>query len=352
MATPYATFFEQLWGTFASFIVPVGFDEHHPVGTGPFRFQSFTPGQQSVFVRNPNYWKPPGPYVDTLTIIDYEDFTSLENAMLANEIDGAGGLAPASIGSLKTAGNLKLVVSPTGSFVPILMRVDVAPWSDVRVRQAMRLIVDRPALIETAYDGYARVGNDVFGIGFADFDSSLQRHQDIAQARSLLKAAGHSGLSAQLITSPAIAGMVETGEVFQQQAKLAGVNIALSNEPVSTFFGPGIYHRAFSENYIAANPYLVNVGFETLPNSPFSDTHFDDPKYTKLYSEANATTDASLSREIQFEMQGIDFTSGGYIIPAFFDNIDVYADYVEGTHEYATGLPLSNGFFAPMWLNK
>ena len=59
MTRPYSTFFDQLWGTFASFIVPVGFDPKHPVGTGPFKLESFRPGQQSVFVRNPNYGAHP-----------------------------------------------------------------------------------------------------------------------------------------------------------------------------------------------------------------------------------------------------------------------------------------------------
>src|SRR5262249_27125475 len=50
------------------FIVPVDYDAKAPVGTGPFKFKSFTPGQQSTFVRNENYWETGLPYVDELVI--------------------------------------------------------------------------------------------------------------------------------------------------------------------------------------------------------------------------------------------------------------------------------------------
>ena len=352
MTRPYSSFFNQLWGTFASFIVPVDFDPAHPVGTGPFKYESFTPGVHSVFTKNPNYWRGPGPYLDSLTIIDFPDVTSQINALESGTIDAAGGIPPNAVPSVKSNSSLKVVVAPTGAMVMIIMRVDKPPWNDVRVRQAMRLIINRKQLIDTAYSGYATYGSDVFGWGFADFDSSLHRDQDIDQAKSLLKAAGQEGLSATLVTAPAIVGMVETAEVFQQNAKLAGVNISISQESVTTFFGPGIYQRPFSENYNAANPYIVNATFDTLPYSPFSDTHFDDPTYTALYDEVNATTDPVKQQQLQYEMQQIDFNQGGYIIPAFYDNIDAYSSNVHGYYPYRTGLPVSNGFFAPMWMSK
>ena len=58
-AKPYSTLPQSLAGNVTVYIVPVGFDPKKPVGTGPFKYQSFTPGQQSVFVRNENYWNQP-----------------------------------------------------------------------------------------------------------------------------------------------------------------------------------------------------------------------------------------------------------------------------------------------------
>src|SRR5207253_9247295 len=58
----------------------------HPVGTGPFKFQSFTPGQQSVFTRNSDYWGRHA-YVDTLKIASISDPTARLNALLSGQID-------------------------------------------------------------------------------------------------------------------------------------------------------------------------------------------------------------------------------------------------------------------------
>src|SRR5713226_9363654 len=70
MKTPYASFPEQISAAYNFGVVPVGYDPKNPVGTGPFKYQSFTPGQQSVFVRNENYFKTGLPHLDQLTIID------------------------------------------------------------------------------------------------------------------------------------------------------------------------------------------------------------------------------------------------------------------------------------------
>ena len=65
MTSPYGSFVDQLAYWYYLYIVPVGFNPKQPNGTGPFKYQSFTPGQRSVFTKNPHYWKSGLPYVDT-----------------------------------------------------------------------------------------------------------------------------------------------------------------------------------------------------------------------------------------------------------------------------------------------
>lgn len=75
MKFPSAVFLSAMAGNEAQ-IVPTDFDPKHPVGTGAFMLDSFTPGQQSVFKRNPNYFKSGKPYLDELVIFDYPDSTA------------------------------------------------------------------------------------------------------------------------------------------------------------------------------------------------------------------------------------------------------------------------------------
>ncbi len=172
MSAPYATFPEYLSASQEFRIVPVGYDPTRPVGTGPFKYESFTPGVRSVFTRNDNYFRQFAPYVDEVTIVDFADSASAMNAVTSDQIDLFAG-APSALLSTARNENLDTLVETLGFWTPFTMRVDQAPFDDVRVRQAFRLIVDRPALIEAAIGGLGVVGNDVFAPNDPDYDTSL-----------------------------------------------------------------------------------------------------------------------------------------------------------------------------------
>jgi peptide/nickel transport system substrate-binding protein len=349
MTSPYGSFLDQLAYWYYLYIVPVGFDPKKPNGTGPFKYKSFTPGQRSVFVRNDNYWRSGLPYVDTLTIIDFSDSASLQNALATGVIHGAGALEGPQITALKSSPGVKTVVSHTGAITPFTMRVDQAPFNDVRVRQAMRLLVDRPQLIISALNGYATVGADVSSPFDPNYDTSLHRPQDIAQAKHLLKQAGHQNLTVQLVTSPVATGTVAMATVLQQQAMAAGVKINLRTVDPTTFFGPNYLHWTFSQDFYNYSPYLAQVAQSLLPTSPFNETHWHLPKYISLYHQANATANAATRKQIEHEMQLIDFNEGGYIIPAFIDALDAYSTKIAGYSAARVGQPLSDFDFEHYW---
>jgi peptide/nickel transport system substrate-binding protein len=342
--SPYASFLEQLEYWYFLYIIPDRFnpDTEKPNGTGPFVYQSFTPEQRSVFTRNPNFWQSGLPYVDSLTVIDFPDTTSLQDALTTGVIDAAGGFDGPQIAALGTVSGVTTVPSHTGSITPFTMRVDQPPFNDVRVRQALRYLVDRPQLIDSALDGYGVVASDVFSPYDPDFDNALHREQDIPYAKSLLKAAGHENLTVPLVTAPAATGMVAMATVLKEQASAAGVTINLENVPTSTFFGKNYLSWTFSQDFYSYDPYLMQVSTSMLPTSPFNETHTDSPVLNSLYQKANATLDVSVRKQIVYEMQTFDFNEGGYIIPAYIDALDAYSTKITGYSACATGVPLSN----------
>lgn len=342
MTSPYGSFVDQLAYWYYLYVVPAGFNPKQPNGTGPFKYQSFTPGQRSVFVRNPNYWKPGLPYVDSITIIDFSDSASVQNALTTGVIHGAGALEGPQISVLKTTSGVRTVVSRTGAITPFTMRVDQAPFNDVNVRQALRLLVDRPQLINSALNGDATVGSDVFSPYDPDFDSSLHRSQDIGQAKFLLKKAGQEKLTVQLVTSAVATGTVAMATVLAQQAKAAGVTINLKTVDPTTFFGPNYLRWTFSQDFYNYSPYLAQVAQSMLPTSPFNETRWNLPHYVSLYHQANVTANASVRREIKREMMLIDFNEGGYILPAFIDALDAYSTKISGYSAARVGQPLSD----------
>src|ERR1700728_55604 len=191
--TPFASLYEALAIPGYSDVIPVGYNPAAPVGTGAFKLQSFTPGTQSTVVRYDGYWQTGLPYLDEIVITDYSDATSQVNALLAGQADVVNLLSADVIAIVQSQGK-KVLISNGGGWNPFTMRVDSAPFNDVRVRQAMRLVIDRPQMMEILFGGTGTLGNDVFGIWAPEYDHALpQRHQDIDQAKFLLKKASHDG---------------------------------------------------------------------------------------------------------------------------------------------------------------
>ncbi|HEY1126354.1 MAG TPA: ABC transporter substrate-binding protein, partial [Actinomycetota bacterium] len=290
-------------------------------------------GQQSVHERNPNYWRSGQPYFDTVTIIDFSSPSAQVNGLLGGQIDAMTDV-PAGQVKVLQAQNVGVLVSKTGGWLPICMAVDMPPFDDVRVRQAMRLIVDRKGMLEQVNSGYGFIGNDLYAPFDPGYDHSLpQRQQDIAQAKSLLKAAGHANLSVDLHTTDGAAGMVDTATVFANQASAAGVKINVINDP--NYYGNQYLKLAFSIDFWGTRAYLNQVQQGSLPNSPYNETHWPPKSGTgsnfgSLYNQALASTDPAKRKQIEQEMQQIEYNIGGYIIPFFNDLIDGYSSKVKG----------------------
>src|SRR5262249_58898408 len=121
----------------------------------------------------------------------------------------------------------------TGEIIPFTMRVDQAPFNDVSVRQAMRLLVDRPQLIDSALDSYGVVAHDLFSPYDPSFDRSLARppQGDIPQAKFLLKKAGQDGMTVALTTSAVAPRTVAMATLLAPQAQAAGGTLHNSNGP-------------------------------------------------------------------------------------------------------------------------
>ena len=338
---------------YASGMVPEGYDPKKPDGTGPFKFKSFTPGVSSTFVRNDNYWDKGLPYLDAIVTTNIADETSQLSGLQSGQLDIINFLSATSVATLKAAG-LPTVISKTGGFGPFTMRVDKAPFSDVRVRQALRLVVDRKQMLEQVFGGYGTIGNDVFGITDPLFPKDLpQREQDIPKAKSLLAAAGHSGLAIELITLDEAPGMVNAATVFATQAKSAGIQVSIKKQNQTDYFANSYLKTSFSQDYDPTNTYLIGVAQWTAgPAAPYNPTFFADPKYLSLYRQATSTTDPKKQGELIREMAMIDYTSGGNIIPYFFPTIDAHVKSLQGVEESATGLSPGGFYFKKFWFSR
>jgi peptide/nickel transport system substrate-binding protein len=333
----------EFLGEYVNGIVPVGYDPKRPVGTGPFRFKSFSPGQRSVFTRNRNYWQKGLPHLDQVVIIDISDDSARVNALLGGQLEAITNLPAAQIRAIKGNSQLRVLTAQTGGWQPFTMRVDQPPFDDARVRQAMRLIVDRPQMIQQALDGQGRVANDLYAPYDACYAANLpQRQQDLDQARSLLRQAGRSDLRVQLTTAPIFHGIVEAAQVFAQQAKGAGVTVDVRKVDSGTFFGDNYLRWPFAQDFWITRNYLPQISQGSLPNSPFNETHWNDRRFQQLVASARATLAEGKRCELLQEAAKIEHDRGGYLVWAFSNQVDAHSSKLTGLVPAKTGIPLNS----------
>ena len=332
-------------------VVQADYSPNAGVGCGPFKIVDFKPGEQAVFAPFEGYWGE-GPFVDELVVLNFADETARVNAFSSDVIDAMSQLPPAQVATVESGEGHVILRAKTGSWRPFTMRIDQKPFSDVRVRQALRLVVDRQQLIDHAYSGHGWIGNDMY----APFDPGTpdlpQREQDLEKAKFLLREAGYSDLAVELVTSEAVgSGAVEAAQVFAEQAKSCGVKVTVNKVDPSVFYGEDYLSWPFAQDFWYTRNFLAQAGACTLPTAPYNETHWTHEKWQALVEEAFRTIDETKRNELIAEAQTIEHEEGGYIIWAFNDQVDAYNQKIGGVAADKQGTPLA-GFRFNKWYMK
>ncbi len=331
----------------------------NPIGTGPFKFKSFEPGTQSVFVRNPNYWEDGGkPYVDRVVInSSFTDDNVRANALLGGQVNILSVVAPRVASAQRSNPNIKLLYSHSPNPYVILMRVDKGPFADVRVRQALKLIADRPALVRQALDGWAVPANDLIGVGAKYYLDLPVPQQDIEKAKSLLKAAGQPNLSFSLPTSNALPGFIEAATIYAQQCSQAGVKVTVNTIPTSTYYtsAAGFLTRPIcldSGTTYQSLTALYQSWYATI--APYNETWWghqrDGAAAERLINDAMGELDPSRAAELWREVQMQQYTDGGTLAFANVNYIDAIAPNIHGLST-TPARNLNNGRLLEGWIS-
>jgi peptide/nickel transport system substrate-binding protein len=304
-----------------------------PNGTGPFKIESFHPGERSLGVANKEYWDKGKPYFDEWEDISIPDNTARLNALLAGQVDAMAQLEFTAAKAQEATGQINVLNGESPVWQVLTMRVDQAPFTDNRVREAFRLIADRQAIVDGALSGFGTPSNDLFGLNIQYWAEDLPvREQDIEKAKSLLKAAGQENLSVTLQTSSLIPGFIQTATLFAQQAKEAGVTVNVKKEPPENYFNPELAYTKYTfgqSNWQAVSMSTFYPLALTI-NAPYNETHWKKASFDKLVREAEAQPDENKAAEIWHEVQKIQYDEGGYLGTANVNNVDGLATYVKG----------------------
>jgi peptide/nickel transport system substrate-binding protein len=309
------------------------------------------PGEQFKWAAFTEYWDTP-PYVDSLTMIEFADDTARINALNSGQIQAMSQLPKSQAKVIEATDGLALLNAETGAWRPFTMRIDAKPYSDVRVRQAFRLIVDRQQMVDQAYSGLGVVANDMYGRFDAGTPDLEQRVQDIEQAKSLLKQAGYdNNLTVELVTSAEALGgdEVAAAQVFAEQAKQAGVTVTIKKTDSATFYGKDYLSWPFAQDFWATRGFLQQASQGTMANAPYNETHWKNAAWKSLVDQAWKTVDDQQRAELITQAQQIEFDEGGYIIWSWRNQVDAYSKTTTGYKLDKLGGPIGRMYFKDVY---
>jgi peptide/nickel transport system substrate-binding protein len=135
-------------------------DWHHAVGTGPFILKEFDSGISATMVKNQKYWghderHPQNrlPYVDSLRVLVIPGEAEAIEALCAGKVDVIDHISAAQAAQIKKTNPEMLITAHPDSTTTLDPRNDVKPFNDIRVRKAMQMAIDLPAIAKNHYGG-------------------------------------------------------------------------------------------------------------------------------------------------------------------------------------------------------
>ena len=277
-------------------IVPASYKDQAtaPVGTGPFRFDSYSPQDKAVFVRNDDYYGDK-PALAKVTCKIYEDANALFTALNSGALDMAFHL---TVDQVKNLSNGYNVLEGEMNLVQALYLNNAkAPFDDERVRQALCYAVDVDMLLDLTEDGHgAKLGSSIYPSFGKYFDDSLvdAYPYDPEKAASLLKEAGAEGLSFTIKVPGNYTPHVDTANVLVEMFAVAGINAQIQKVEWNTWLSDVYQGRDFEATVIGFDAAYLSP--DALLQRWVSDDgsnmiSYNNADYDAAIEKAQATTD-------------------------------------------------------------
>ena len=297
-----------------------------PHGTGPYTLELYREGERCVLKRRNDYWQKGDdgkslPYMDGMEFIDMgREMAPQIAAIKAGEIDmidlgDAGGTDVYR--ALKDDPNINVMPSTTGQTRVLRMRVDMKPWSDNRVRMALKLCQHREKILALAYFGQGLQGQDFHVYPkHPEYCRKPIPKYDPERAKELLKEAGYSqGLDVNLAVGSGWTDIVRYAEVLKQDAASAGFRINIKTMPTSQ------YWEKWTEVDLGITPWthrplgtmvlsLAYIADDEGKPVPWNETRWVDEEFSHLLEKANGTLNVDERRKIFCKLEEIQMTRG------------------------------------------
>jgi ABC-type transport system substrate-binding protein len=310
-------------------------DAHHPIGTGPFVFDEWVPGNHLTAHRNPHYWRAGLPYLDSITFRPVSEATARENALQAGDADVAelGNEGQSKISDLRSAGFHIIDDFDNAGTDIALMNTGRGPLQDKDVRRAVVEAIDRDAYRDTILDGSHQIADQPYPPGSKWHVDVAYPGYDLNRAKSFFAdyQAQHGKVSLTMLSVSA--GPATAAELIQQQLDAAGIEVKIESLDVSRFtkqFVTGDFDLVFVGGFLfAADPdasYPFITGANADPASPIK-LNFTEYR--------NAAVDQALQAQRQTDSDAVRAKQWATIWTAFATDVP-YAFLAYTRYAFAT----------------
>ncbi|MBI5254902.1 MAG: hypothetical protein HY855_00270 [Burkholderiales bacterium] len=326
---------------------PEGF-HRKPVGTGPFVFKEWRSGDRVVLERNPKYWDPKLPHLDSVVFRVLPDANTRYQSIKSGEVDIANlGAANHLLDARKEPG-LKVSSYEGSGSISWNFHNGKEPFNDARVRQAVVHAFNSQAMVDTFFLGTTKPTNDLFGPNSEWYCPKLEwRGYDLPRARALVAKVGKP-IKFELVTTNNPTGR-RMGTMLQQFVKEAGMEAELKLVEQSQNVRIGVsgdYQMdIWRYNDIGGDPDLV-LTYYFGGKQPVS--RHDPGKVNPLLDQARIETDAKKRHALYCQVAQIVSDEAYQLIP-------VRVTYHAAAQPHVKGLPpLQNSLIRVrgMWIEK
>ncbi len=291
------------------------------IGTGGYILKDWEPGVRAFSTRNPNYWKSGRAHFDEIETLAISDTNARTNALQTGQIEYMDRVDLKTVHLLKRAKNIKIQAITGTAHYTIPMLVDKSPYNDNNVRMALKLAIDREALVKQIMRGYGEPGNDhpIAPVNKYHAKNLEQRKYDPDKAKFYMTKAGMLDHTFNLhAADAAFAGAVDAAVLIKEQAKKAGIDINVIREPNDGYWSNVWMKKEWCMCYWGGRPVedmMFSVAYSA--GAPWNDTNWNNEHFNKLLVEAKAELDEDKRGKIYGEMQEICRNDGGTVVPAF-----------------------------------
>jgi peptide/nickel transport system substrate-binding protein len=277
-----------------------------PIGTGPFKMNSYTAGQGSTYVRNESYWENGLPYLDGIDIKIWQDPSGELTALQSGGSDMMALTPYDALDDIRKNPNLQVLSSRSASYDAMHMRVDTPPFDNPKVRQALALAINRQDVLNIVLgpDGGDLASDQPVAPILRDHVDVAMKAQDLAMAKQLLAEAGHpNGFEFDLPTHSGAEWLKNWALTLQQAFAPLGVKANLVVETSQVYYTHWTTVTTGVTEWASRSTAseILNSAYRTGVN--WNSAHWSNPAFDTALDQLDATVEMNKRKELMLTLE-------------------------------------------------